>query len=395
MGYAFLKSALFEQEKRATIFFLRLFFLTVLAYDVIFRYLMPSIVGTLASGYAAPFLGIANYAVLTGLLVLSLVKLRGDKFSSIKYIVFITYLAYDLFNDLVSSLVYSRPIGNASFMEILLLLFSPIFVNHRFFWSISLATVIRYLIVWAATGITDNAIAIATVLVFLIVPYLLLKRFCEYVKSIETTYDEHLEGVVRGIVSTIELKDPYTRGHSERVAFYASILAKRLNVFSDEQLRSFHNACLLHDIGKVNIPDDILLKPTSLSPEEYEIIKSHTTSGAEAVRTIKGLEDCVDVILCHHERWDGEGYPFHFQAEEIPLMARVVTLADSYDAMTTHRSYRPAYTPQEAYQRIIAEKGSQFDPKLVEALQEVFPEWEAHQQTLQLDGHPDDLPLKI
>src|SRR5690606_16638473 len=108
-----------------------------------------------------------------------------------------------------------------------------------------------------------------------------------------------LEGIVKSIITTLELKDPYTRGHSERVAQYSIMLAKQVGIFNDEQLKSFFYACLLHDVGKVHMPDAILLKSSALTPEEYEIIKTHPAVGADAVKDIQGLAYTVSVIRHH------------------------------------------------------------------------------------------------
>lgn len=135
---------------------------------------------------------------------------------------------------------------------------------------------------------------------------------------------------------------------------------------------------MLHDVGKVHIRDDILMKPSNLTNEEYEIIKKHPIVGAEAVKNIEGLQESIDVIRYHHERWDGKGYPDRLKGEEIPLLARIASIADAFDAMTTDRSYRPALSLDMAYQRILQGKGSQFDPGLIDIFVEVYPSWASH-----------------
>lgn len=205
--------------------------------------------------------------------------------------------------------------------------------------------------------------------------FFLLVRFQGYVRAVSTSYDKQLEGIVKGVIATLELKDPYTRGHSERVAKYALVLANEVGKFTKEEQKSFYYACLLHDIGKVNIPDNILMKPGKLTNEEFEIIKSHPVVGAEAVKNVEGISDSIHVIRYHHERWDGKGYPEQLKGEEIPLLARVSTIADAFDAMTSSRSYREAMPIEEAYKRIIEGKGTQFDPSLVENFKNIYPEW--------------------
>ncbi|HYK73883.1 MAG TPA: HD-GYP domain-containing protein, partial [Pseudoneobacillus sp.] len=177
------------------------------------------------------------------------------------------------------------------------------------------------------------------------------------------------------IIATLEMKDPYTRGHSERVAQYALLLAEETGRYSNEELKSFNYACLLHDIGKIQISDNILMKPDKLTEEEYMIVQSHPADGEEVVKDVEGLKGYLSVIRSHHERWDGQGYPDHLKEEETPLLARIVSIADAFDAMTSSRSYRAALPIDEAYKRIIAGKGTQFDPKLVEIFEKVFPSW--------------------
>ncbi|MEH7302408.1 HD-GYP domain-containing protein, partial [Neobacillus drentensis] len=230
-----------------------------------------------------------------------------------------------------------------------------------------------------------------------VLSFIILNRFQSYVDAVKTSYDQQLIGIVKGVIATLELKDPYTRGHSERVANYALVLAKELGSFKDEELKSFNYACLLHDIGKINIPDHILMKPTSLSKEEYEIIKSHTIVGAKAVSKVVGFSNTIDVIQFHHERWDGKGYPNGLKGEEIPYLARITSIADAFDAMTSSRSYRAALSVEEAYKRIIEGKGTQFDPQLVDSFvkvytswKEIHKDWSEKQETLFNDFNSDE-----
>jgi putative nucleotidyltransferase with HDIG domain len=192
--------------------------------------------------------------------------------------------------------------------------------------------------------------------------------------------------MVKGIIATLELKDPYTRGHSERVAGYALLLAKETGGFTKEELKSFNYACLLHDIGKIHIPDQILMKPSGLTQEEFEIIKNHTVVGAEAVQQVEGLDRSISVIRSHHECWDGKGYPDQLQGEQIPLLARIVSIADAFDAMTSTRSYRAAMPVEEAYKRIIEGQGTQFDPHLVDVFKTAYPSWVDFHNSFSITG---------
>jgi hypothetical protein len=191
-------------------------------------------------------------------------------------------------------------------------------------------------------------------------------------ESLETT----IEQVVKTFIVSIEAKDTYTFGHSERVSKYAVELASRLPEFRDKQrLDTLRLSGLLHDIGKINIPEDVLTKPTKLTEEEYELIKTHTVAGGRMVEKISGLGLLKPGVLYHHERWDGKGYPTGAKGYEIPIEARILSVADTFDAMTSSRSYRPATTPAEAIERIKAESGTQFDPELIMLLDEVELNW--------------------
>ncbi|MDQ7794207.1 MAG: HD-GYP domain-containing protein [bacterium] len=177
---------------------------------------------------------------------------------------------------------------------------------------------------------------------------------------------------INALVSAIEAKDPYTHGHSTQTMEYALAIARRLG-WSHELLERLQYACVLHDIGKIGIPDAILKKEDSLTPEEYEVQKRHPVVGADIVRAVKFLSRVVPWIRHHHERYDGRGYPDGLQGEVIPLGARVIAVADAFDAMTSVRPYRPALSAQAALEELRRNTGAQFDPQIVEAFLQVAP----------------------
>lgn len=168
---------------------------------------------------------------------------------------------------------------------------------------------------------------------------------------------------IRGLMAMVNSKDRYTYGHSEKVAHYATALAQAAGL-DEKEVKEIRVAAFLHDIGKVDTPEGILNKPGPLSKEELMLVQRHSETGAGIVRQIKSLEDIVLAILYHHERYDGKGYPHSLAGEEIPLSARIIALADSFDAMTSHRPYRRAMTVAEAVEEIKREAGRQFDPRL-------------------------------
>ena len=168
---------------------------------------------------------------------------------------------------------------------------------------------------------------------------------------------------LRSLIQILEAKDPYTRGHTERVASYSLALAKCLDMGPDDVRRILFGS-LLHDIGKMGLRDDIINKPGPLTPEEWTQMKLHPVVGAQIVEKMEFLTGAIDVVRHHHESWDGKGYPDGLAGENIPLTARIVTVADSFDAMTTDRPYRKALSIEEALRRIEQSAGVQFDPRL-------------------------------
>jgi len=176
---------------------------------------------------------------------------------------------------------------------------------------------------------------------------------------------ELTEKIVKSLVRGIEIRDSYTKGHSERVAFFAKRIAEEMGL-KEEEVKAIYTAGLLHDIGKIGIPDSILLKPGKLSDEEYEIIKLHPELSYELLKHIDVLEDSLPGIRHHHERWDGSGYPDGLKGKEIPLQARILAVADSFDAMTSDRIYRKGIPKTEAVKEIKELSGKYYDPEVVE-----------------------------
>jgi len=174
-----------------------------------------------------------------------------------------------------------------------------------------------------------------------------------------TTFD-----VLQGLVLAIDRKDRYTKLHSEDVAAYALFLAGRLGL-PDEMLKSLRIAALLHDVGKIGVPDDILRKPGRLTPYEYEIVKQHVALGDLIVRDVPDVEHIREGVRYHHERWDGQGYMVGLAGENIPLIARILAVADAFSAMTTSRPYRKALPAERALEELREVAGTQLDGQLV------------------------------
>lgn len=177
--------------------------------------------------------------------------------------------------------------------------------------------------------------------------------------------------IIRTLVTAIDAKDIYTKGHSTRVAEYSVILAKALG-WDEERVSKVRYKAMLHDVGKIGIPDRVLNKADRLSDEEFEIIKSHTTIGAEILQGVSNLSDMYLVARNHHERFDGRGYPDKLSGNDIPIEARLVGIVDAYDAMSSNRAYRKALPKEVIRNELIKGRGSQFDPEMTDAFLEIF-----------------------
>jgi HD-GYP domain-containing protein (c-di-GMP phosphodiesterase class II) len=196
-----------------------------------------------------------------------------------------------------------------------------------------------------------------------------------------TDLKELFIGSLKALTSSIDAKDQYTRGHSERVAFVSRWIAERLSaeeLLEEEQIHKVYLAGLLHDIGKIGIDEAVLRKKGRLTDEELDRIKKHPSIGAGILHSIKQMRDIVPGVLCHHERLDGKGYPGALAGEQIPLTGKIVGLADSFDAMTSKRTYREARTIEQAIAEVEKGIGTQFDAKVARAFldSDVYQLWD-------------------
>ncbi|WP_066187210.1 MULTISPECIES: HD-GYP domain-containing protein [Gracilibacillus] len=366
---------LLNEEKRATTWFLWLFYTTYFCYELLYYYLLPIVAWNFASDVQKNLVDVLMYVFLLALLPVAIYKIRQNKPASIKYLYFIVFIVLSMLYELYFYATYETPYTHGSIIEIIFILFSPIFVSKRFFYVVFLGVMGKYIIVGIALQDLVFILPLFVVFVFSCVAFIVLSRFISYVAAFRESYDQQIENIAKGIIATLELKDRYTKGHSDRVANYSLILLKSFPLSQQGNLRLFYYACLLHDIGKISIPDAILTKDSQLTEAEYQVIKTHPVVGAEALANVEGIKEYIDVIRHHHERWDGHGYPDGLRRREITLFARVVAIADAFDAMTSSRSYRAAVSPEEAYERIMKASGSQFDPQVVEHFKEVYPLW--------------------
>lgn len=192
--------------------------------------------------------------------------------------------------------------------------------------------------------------------------------------ELKTTYDK-LESAYMETIEilrfTVEAKDAYTRGHSDRVSAYSVLIGEALGL-PEEDLKTLKIGGLFHDIGKIGIPDSILLKTTKLDDEEYSEIKNHPAIGAHILSNATIFKDIIPIVKHHHERFDGRGYPGKLKGEEIPYFARIAAVADSFDAMTSKRSYRNSLPMDVVIEEIIKNSGTQFDPEIAKVFLDIL-----------------------
>jgi putative nucleotidyltransferase with HDIG domain len=369
-----------NEETRTLKWFLILFYIIAISVDIVFN-LISSFIPKLEHDSPGKLIYWV-YILMFALIPVAHFLIKKQKSHYIKFIYFLTYTCLIFLNDVVTYIGKPNEYLGGSAVEVFWILLCPIFVSKPFVIVVSAGIILKYIVIGLIIKSPSVLLGIVLVVILSIFSFILLSRFQAYVNAIKTSYDQQLTGIVKGVIATLELKDPYTRGHSERVASYALELAKITGKYTENELNAFNFACLLHDIGKIHIPDQILMKPSRLTKDEYEIIKSHTTVGAEAVSKVVGLNSSsIEVIRSHHERWDGIGYPDQLKGEGIPYLARIAAIADAFDAMTSNRSYRNALSVDEAYKHILEGKGTQFDPELVDLFQLIYPKWkELHDQ---------------
>jgi putative nucleotidyltransferase with HDIG domain len=195
----------------------------------------------------------------------------------------------------------------------------------------------------------------------------------EQVTEAMTSLGRAYEGTLKSLVTALDARDDETAGHSERVADLTIAIAAEMGLRTGtDEWRYISWGALLHDIGKIAIPDGVLRKPSSLNEEEWEAMRTHPQTGHDILQAVDFLRPAADIVLAHHERWDGGGYPRGLAGEEVPLGARIFMVADAFDAMTSDRVYRSAMPAEEALAEILRHSGTQFDPASVKAFLSVY-----------------------
>ncbi len=196
-------------------------------------------------------------------------------------------------------------------------------------------------------------------------------QMAERLEKYDRNMRELFISTIKALAAAIDAKDPYTRGHSQRVAQISLEVAKEMGLSPAEQ-QMINIAALLHDVGKIGIEDRILQKPTDLTPDEYNVIRQHPRWGGVILGPIRQLREAIPIIVAHHERLDGTGYPEKIKGDAIPLGARIIAVADTYDAMTTERLYQKAVEPAFVLEKLAGWKGTRYDPAVVDAMARVF-----------------------
>jgi HD-GYP domain-containing protein (c-di-GMP phosphodiesterase class II) len=210
-----------------------------------------------------------------------------------------------------------------------------------------------------------------------------LEQFVEDLKRAAEENRALFLGSIQMLAGAVDEKDPYTRGHSDRVTRYSLMIGKELKLATDF-METLRISAQLHDVGKIGIEDRILKKPGALTAEEFEVMKTHTTKGANILRPVTQLAEMLPGIELHHEALDGRGYPYGLQGDQIPLLARVIAVADTFDALTTNRPYQHAHTPEEALKIIQNLAGKRLDPETVAALMAVYGRGEIRIQRISI-----------
>ena len=233
-------------------------------------------------------------------------------------------------------------------------------------WKTQLKGIIATYIALAPIGFIMAMVYIGTGIwgiILFFFPLILARRSFELYTKMRKVYLD----TIRALAAAIDAKDPYTKGHSERVAEMSVALAQELNL-SDRDTENIEYTALLHDIGKIGISDSILGKKGSLTSQEFDKIKEHTIMGANIIEPVDFLKNSYCAIYHHHEKYNGEGYPDGIKSEDIPILARIIAVADAYDAMGSDRPYRKKLNKDKILKELKDQSGKQFDPEVVKAL---------------------------
>ena len=365
-----------------------IFFLTISTFAEFIPVDLP-MAGSITIGFPIDFLLILVYGPALAMLITALAALMGQiierKISWYKVI--FNASQYSLTVG-IAGIVYQRVggvVGAQNIFQFILpaaicaLTYCIVNIN-LFIMVVSFAQNVRIKQIWRASikdtvpsyiaeapmgflmAIVYTEVGIIGILLFFL-PLLLARRSFELYTKMRKVYLD----TIRALAAAIDAKDPYTKGHSERVAEMSVAVAQELNL-SDRDIEDIEYTALLHDIGKIGIADKILGKKGSLTNQEYEKIKEHTIMGANIIEPVDFLKNSYGAIYHHHERYDGKGYPDGIKSKDIPMFSRIIAVADAYDAMNSDRPYRKKLNKDKILNELKDQAGKQFDPEVVKAL---------------------------
>jgi putative nucleotidyltransferase with HDIG domain len=334
------------------LFVLFLSLLGVIPFRRFSRFSKESLLGSLASELGG-FLGaltLYRYIFSSSLAGVSLSSYSLELFLAIGAVFLGYFLTLNIVSLLNALILYS------SARDAIRVLLSPLYFGLHFIVGLSLLLLVP---TYSAFGLLGFFLGLIPLSVFFFATKLYLQTQEVYRQSL------------RSLVGVIEAMDPYTHGHSDRVAYLSLEIGKRMGL-TQSRLQLLEYAAYLHDMGKVSIDPSILHKPASLTEEEWKVIKAHPEEGVEILRQVKFLKPILPWVEHHHEKANGTGYPGALSLEKTPVEARIITLADAFDAMTSNRPYRPALSFEETLKEIQKGAGSQFDPAIVRKLERLL-----------------------
>ena len=277
---------------------------------------------------------------------------------------------------------HNFPIGSLaaafSSMSTIVLICLVVFYRKVGFYTAITILIVRILILtFGIMHFHDSSFPAFFITIVALISVLVIYQRNEKIQRVRETHKKELINFTNSIIDAfavcIDGKDSYTNGHPLRVAKYTRMLTLKLGMNEETALR-FYNIALLHDIGKIGIPDEILHKPGKLTESEYDTMKSHTERGYEILKKVKTQSDISDGAQFHHERFDGKGYPLRLKGEQIPLVARIISVADAFDAMSSTRPYRKKLPMEHIIQEIKDCTGTQFDPAVAGAFLALYNE---------------------
>ena len=273
------------------------------------------------------------------------------------------------------------PLSHSNQVIVIFLPLLAILFNHRAIFLLSgIFSLCIYIFMDLIGGIHQSSLYEMMLELSLLVVYLLLLRNVLKLLVKQSKINFLFEKTVNTLIMAVEVKDDYTQGHSVRVSDYTMIIGTYMkNKGYEVDLESLRISSILHDIGKIKIPVDILTKEGKLTAEEFNVIKKHSKDGADLAQELEYPKDIVDSILYHHERFDGKGYPSGLKGDEIPLKSKIIALADTFDALTSNRPYRNAFTADKAYEIIVENMNTQFDPSFEDIFNAVFHDFVKYQ----------------